>query len=81
MIYNYVGRYVRSVPKCVGGIMGAHARSQFWAVKTTVTTAFFISTKRKSSFSREKKNVHLEIRNLKQTDFQRLQNSRKNGLR
>ena len=45
-----------------------------------VTPVLFVSTIRKSSFSKgRKRNVHLEMRNLKQTELHRLKNRGKKG--
>ena len=43
----------------------AHAKNRFWEVKTVTPVLLIAWTKR---------NVHLEMRNLKQTELQRLKN-------
>ena len=48
-------------------------------VKPTSDTRKFISTLRKSNSSMDKKNVHLEMRKLMQTELQRLNNRGKKG--
>ena len=56
-----------SCPKCVGRITDAHAQSQLG------TPVLFIRLRDRATLAwTEEKNVHLEIENLKQTEFQRL---------
>ena len=78
--YIYVSLYVHRMSKCVGGITRskhAHVQNQFWAVKPTCDTRIIHFFYTESSFSVDEKQnqkVHLEMRNLKQTNFQRWKN-------
>ena len=71
------------MPKCMGGITWpkhAPAQSQFWAVKTDLWDPYYSHLLYVSMDDKEaKKNVHLEMRNLKQTELQRLKNRGKKG--
>ena len=72
--------------KSVGGITwpkNAHAQSQLGAVNRSVTPVLFISTNARAALAwmkkKPNKNVHLEMRNLKQMELQRPKNRGKKG--
>ena len=44
-----------------------HAQSRFWVVKT-VTPVLFFSLRARAALDGRKRNVHLEMRKLKQTN-------------
>ena len=60
--------------------MYAHAQSQFWAVKTDQQhPCYSFRLYARAALACYEKNIHLEMRNLKQTELQRLKNSGKKG--
>ena len=58
----------------------AHAQSHFWAVKTDLWhPCYWFRLRARAALAWRKRNVHLEMRNLKQTELQRLKNRGKKG--
>ena len=72
----YVSRYVCRVQKCIDGITWpkhVHALSQIWAVKTGLRhQCYSFRLYARAALAWTKRNVHLEMGNLKQTELQRL---------
>ena len=79
MIYVYM--CVCRGPKSVGGITWAkraHAQSQYWAVKSDQSHPYYSFRLYEHG---QKRNAHLEMINLKQTELHRLKNRGKNMTR
>ena len=85
----YMCRFVcLGMPKCVGGITWPkNAHAQFWVGKNDLRHlcySFLLYRNARASFSMdeieaEKNNVHLDVRNSKQRELQRLKNRGKKG--